>query len=67
MSPDQIVHNRVALMLGDALVRKVALEVQAEESSKQIAELSARVADLTQQVAELQPTETAPSSVPAQT
>lgn len=66
MSLDQIVHNRVALMLGDTLVRKIALEAQSEELHKQVAELSARVAGLEQQAAELQSTGTAQLAVPAQ-
>lgn len=39
MTVDEIVHNRVALMLGDALVRKVAMEAQVEALTKQVAEL----------------------------
>lgn len=41
MTIDEIVHNRVALMLGDALVRKVAMEAQIEALTKQVAELKA--------------------------
>lgn len=41
MTVDEIVHNRVALMLGDALVRKVAMEAQIEALTKQVAELKA--------------------------
>lgn len=41
MTVDDIVHNRVALMLGDALVRKVAMEAQIEALAKQVAELKA--------------------------
>lgn len=66
MSLDQIVHNRVALMLGDALVRNIALEAQVGELNKQVAELSASAAGLKQQAAQLQSTGTAQSAVPAQ-
>lgn len=41
MTVDEIVHNRVALMLGDALVRKIAMEAQVEALTKQVAELKA--------------------------
>lgn len=41
MTVDEIVHNRVALMLGDALVRRVAMEAQIEALTKQVAELKA--------------------------
>lgn len=39
MTLDEIVHNRVALMLGDALVRKVAMEAQVEALTKQVGDL----------------------------
>lgn len=44
MTIDEIVHNRVALMLGDALVRKVAMEAQIEALTKQVAELKPEAA-----------------------
>lgn len=55
MTVDEIVHNRVALMLGDALVRKVAMEAQVEALTKQVAELKAEAETLEKKVADLTP------------
>lgn len=36
MTADELVHNRVALILGDALIRKVALETEIEALRQQL-------------------------------
>ena len=43
MNLDQIVHNRVALLIGDALIRKTTFEAEAEILRQQVAALQKKI------------------------
>jgi len=55
MTLDQIVHNRVAQMLGDALIRQTTFAAEAEALHQQIAGLQKQSETLEKMVAELTP------------
>lgn len=55
MGIDQIVHNRVAQMLGDALIRQTTFAAQAEALRQQVAELTKQNEALEKKVADLTP------------
>lgn len=45
MNLDQIVHNRIALALGDAMIRKTTFEAEAEILRQQVAALQKQIED----------------------
>lgn len=44
MNLDQIVHNRISLALGDAIIRKVSFEAEAELLRQEVAALKVEAA-----------------------
>ena len=55
MTVDEIVHNRVAQMLGDALIRQTTIAAQAEALRQHVAELTKQNEALEKKVADLTP------------
>ena len=55
MEIDQIVHNRVAQLLGDALIRQTTFAAEAEMLRQQVAALQKQAETLEKRVADLTP------------
>jgi len=55
MTVDEIVHNRVAQMLGDALIRQTTIAAQAEALRQHVAALQKQTETLEKLVADLTP------------